>query len=211
MAQYRNRFVRRINYTHPILGRTLYRLVNLISGDEIKPYATFLTERTRTENSSARSINAWADDLSNFFNYYVVASELASSNPNLFLGSPLSDITFAYPHYLIDGSDSSNLIAKQVAKKTGFTKSKRSTALRRLSTLKTFLTFSVGHQHTQLALKNMGLIDTDVSPKIFAVDFQTVGQTDSKFVSSTYIGSNPLWDTILKLLALSLGSFRLLN
>ncbi len=115
MTPFRYKFVKKIEYTDPILGRTACRLINLLPGDDITPYENFVIGRIRMGNSPASSVKSWADDLGNFFNYFVAASEFAASNTNKFSACPLSDIIFLYPRYLSDASTATDLIAKHLA------------------------------------------------------------------------------------------------
>lgn len=170
MPQYRLKFVKKIEYVDPILGRTAFRLINLISGEDIPYYNRYLVEKLRTKNSPADSIKAWADDLAIFFDYFIAATDFAEKNTSEFKASPLSDIIFAYPLYLVEATNSSNLISRELAQKTGFTGCSRSTASRRLSTIRTFLTSSVERHYAQQELKTLGLISIDVSPEVFGTE-----------------------------------------
>lgn len=154
MPSYRRKYVRKISYVHPVLGRTCFRLINLLTGQEITPYSAYLIDRIQSSNkkSPKHSVSAWADDLSCFFDYFVAASDYLAKHPEMVVSSALSDVIFGYPHYLIDGVNSENALVCNTAKMTEGGGLEKSTAARRISSLRSFITASA---NTQIALQGM--------------------------------------------------------
>lgn len=158
--------LRMVKYPDPILGGYAYKLIHLETLESIPFYTEFLSNR-KILGSAPNSIDAYAYDLSVFFNYLTTSSEIVVELVEG-ISSPLVKVVSVYPEFLLIGVRSSSDLVKEVSWRLGWEPVGSSSQKRMLSTVNEFIKSSASYQRAQLELNELGLIDTNISTEIFA-------------------------------------------
>ncbi|WP_420598314.1 tyrosine-type recombinase/integrase [Neptuniibacter sp.] len=157
------KFIKRISYDDHMTGRTGYKLLNKETYEEIPGFEEFIRQRIKTKNSTGNSIEAWVDDLSCFFNYFLAVLKVIQNEEILegITGTVLYDIVYSYPQYLTKGVHSTNKLARAAALEADFKAGK--SGARRVSTLKAFFEFNESFHAKQIELGEALGTDLEVS------------------------------------------------
>jgi len=159
--------LRMVKYPDRVLGGFAYKLVHLETLATIPFYTEFLSDR-KTLGSAPNSIDAYAYDLSVFFNYLTTSSEVVVHMVKG-ISSPLVKIVSVYPEFLLVSERSSSELVREVSRQLGWKPVLPSSQKRMLSTVNEFLKSSASYQRAQLELRELGLGDSSTSSEIFAV------------------------------------------
>jgi integrase len=163
-----NKYIKSIEFLDPVLGQTCYRLINLETGETV-PFVTEYLKMRAASGSKANSVAAMANDLKAFLSYLFVASEVVSDYLD-YEATPLSEIIFGYPQFLLLAKRSSSVIAKRVAHILDATPVSSSSKDRMLSSVHGFIQESANYQSTSNELSDLELIDTQKSAQIFGAE-----------------------------------------
>lgn len=189
------RFVKKVSYSDPVLGRTCYRLIALDGGEEIAPYYMYLRRKVQA-GSPKNTVTAIANDLADFFDFLHSVSYALVNQHDLGNATVLSETIFAYPQYLIFGPDSANKIARIAAETLGSSSVSRSTAERRISTLRGFIRASEVEHETQMWMKEKEIIDADVSPEEFFNSLKSKRRMSER--EKSVMASNSMMSAVVK-------------
>tara|TARA_R110002153_G_scaffold274364_2_gene449505 strand:- start:217861 stop:219273 length:1413 start_codon:yes stop_codon:yes gene_type:complete len=161
----RNKYLKSIEYLDPVIGKTCYRLINIETGETVPFFTEYLKMKAAT-GSAANSVEAIANDLKTFLSYLFVASEVVSNYLD-YEATPLSEIIFGYPQFLILAKKSSSDTAKRTAQILDATPVSENSKNRMLSSLQGFIRESAGYQSKLNELSDLGLIDTQKAAQFF--------------------------------------------
>ncbi len=160
--------LRMVKYPDPIFGGNAYRLIHLKTLETIPFFTDFLSHR-KSLGSAPNSIDAYAYDLSVFFNYLTTSSEVVE-DMLVENTTPLFGVVSVFPDFLMVADRSSNKLVREVSHRLGWTPVSSSSKNRMLSTLNEFIKSSASYQRTQLELSQLGLVEVTNSKEIFAKD-----------------------------------------
>jgi integrase len=167
----RNKYLKSIEYLDPVIGKKCYRLINLETGQTVPFFTEYLKMRA-VSGSKANSVAAMANDLKTFLSYFFVASEVVSDNLD-YPGTPLSEIIYGYPQFLLLAKRASSTTVRQTAETLDATPVSENSKNRMLSSVQGFMRESVNYQSTINELIELGLLNTEISPDVFAKELLT--------------------------------------
>lgn len=166
----KNKYLKSVEYVDPIIGKTCYHLINLETGETVPFFSEYLKLRAAS-GSKANSVAAMANDLKAFLSYLFVASEVLSDNLG-FEATPLSEIIYGYPQFLVLAKNSSSLLARRTAEILDATPCSENSKNRMLSSVQGFIRESANYQSKMNELSALGIINTEKPPHIFGEELR---------------------------------------
>jgi integrase-like protein len=160
-----NKYLKSIEYLDPVIGKTCYRLINMETGQTVPFYTEYLKLRAAS-GSKANSVAAMANDLKSFLSYLFVASEVVSDNLD-YEATPLSEIIYGFPQFLLLAKRSSSATVKRTAEILNATPVSENSKNRMLSSVQGFIRESANYQSTLNDLSALGLINTEKASQFF--------------------------------------------